>query len=98
MTKGNGKIGRKGIDQLDPDHELPESDEQSGGQPETQETQAQAAAGVQATNWNLRSRDCVPRVLPIWIGSPDCRPNSTISASAPRASSRSIASTLWPKR
>ncbi len=46
MTKGNGKIGRKGIDQLDPDHELPESDEQSGGQPETQEAQAQAAAGV----------------------------------------------------
>ena len=35
MTKGNGKIGQKGIDQLDPDHELPGSDEQSGGQPET---------------------------------------------------------------
>lgn len=46
MTKGDGKIGRKGIDQLDPDHELPGSDEQSGGQPETQETQAQAAAGA----------------------------------------------------
>jgi molecular chaperone GrpE len=42
MTKGNGKIGRKGIE-LDPDHELPGSDEQSGGQPETQEAQAAAA-------------------------------------------------------
>ena len=44
MTKGNGKIGPKGIDQLDPERELPGSDEQPGGEPETQDAQAQAAA------------------------------------------------------
>jgi molecular chaperone GrpE len=43
MTKGNGKIRQKGIDQLDPEHELPESDELSSEQPGTTEGQAQAA-------------------------------------------------------
>jgi len=43
MTKGNGKIRPKMIDKLDPDHELPESDGLTGGPPETQEAQAQAA-------------------------------------------------------
>ena len=43
MTKGNGKISRKGIDQLDPERELPASDEPSSEQPGTQEGQAQAA-------------------------------------------------------
>ena len=43
MTKGNGKIRQKGIDQLDPEHELPESDELSSEQPGTAEGQAQAA-------------------------------------------------------
>jgi len=44
MTKGNGKISRKGIDQLAPERELPESDESSSEQPGAQEVQAQAAA------------------------------------------------------
>jgi molecular chaperone GrpE len=43
MTKGNGKIRQKGIDQLDPDHELPESDELSNGKPDPAEAPAQAA-------------------------------------------------------
>ncbi len=42
MTKGNGKIRQKGIDQLDPERELPESDESSSEQQDTQEGQAQA--------------------------------------------------------
>jgi molecular chaperone GrpE len=44
MTKGNGKISQKGIDHLDPERELPESDESSSEQQDTQEGQAQAAA------------------------------------------------------
>jgi molecular chaperone GrpE len=44
MTKGNGKIRQKGIDQLDPERELPESDESSSEQQDTQEGQAQATA------------------------------------------------------
>jgi len=44
MTKGNGKIRQKGIGQLDPEHELPESDGLSSEQPETAEGQAQMAA------------------------------------------------------
>jgi molecular chaperone GrpE len=44
MTKGNGKIRQKGIDQLDPERELPESDDSSSEQQDTQEGQAQAAA------------------------------------------------------
>ncbi len=44
MTKGNGKTSQKGIDQLDPERELPESDESSSEQPDTQNGQAQADA------------------------------------------------------
>jgi molecular chaperone GrpE len=44
MTKGNGKTSQKGIHQLDPERELPESDESFSDEPGTQEGQAQAAA------------------------------------------------------
>jgi molecular chaperone GrpE len=45
MTKGNGKIRQKEIDQLDPEHELPQGDESFGEQPDPQKSQASAAPG-----------------------------------------------------
>ena len=96
MTKGNGKIRQKGIDHLDPERELPESDESSSEQPDTQQDQAQAAAApssefeAQIEKLRVESVAYLDRLLA-------CKPSSTISASAWRGSSRSIASTLWPK-
>ena len=55
MTKGDGKIGRKGIDQLDPEHELPGSDERPANSRRLRKHRRKRPR-VQATKWKLRSR------------------------------------------